>query len=200
MPDLLGQLPIKRRLGTVVQLWLEVHSAIPYHIGLSAGGPAYNTSRLLTTTGTAAVKSSFATILISALAQWPERRWRRNPDHDTGPRPNAIDGNAKPEEDHEWVGAVGVGLLPRAGSRRVRAEKTQAQEGRNHPDSTAPQRTSGSRHRRNSPPHLSRHPPLRPRPAFRTGARRPQSPHPRNRRRPCAQNPRLRRRLRRPAR
>src|ERR1035441_8372543 len=34
MPDLLRQLPIKRRLGTVIQLWLEVHSAIPYPIGL----------------------------------------------------------------------------------------------------------------------------------------------------------------------
>jgi hypothetical protein len=31
---LLGQLPVKRRFGPVIEFWLEFHSAIPYHIGL----------------------------------------------------------------------------------------------------------------------------------------------------------------------
>jgi len=34
MGYLLRKLAIKRHFGSVIELWLEVHSAIPYHIGL----------------------------------------------------------------------------------------------------------------------------------------------------------------------
>ena len=37
MSYLLRKLAVKRHFGSVVELWLEVHSAIPYHIGLLHG-------------------------------------------------------------------------------------------------------------------------------------------------------------------
>ena len=37
---LVRKLPVQRRLGAMIEFWLEFHSAIPYHIGLPEGGLA----------------------------------------------------------------------------------------------------------------------------------------------------------------
>src|SRR3954468_7254852 len=63
-------------------------------------------------TRTAAIKSSFATILILVLAKAVRAPLRRSPVHDTGPHPSAVAGNSHPESLRHCVGARLIGLLP----------------------------------------------------------------------------------------